>query len=586
MGQVIVRHLKPIAKTSAFLVLLGGISFSQGSRAQPADTLTIGIVKPLEALHPLDAKTPEDQWLVGIGMSPLFLRDETWSFSCVQCEKIPSIENGLATIKSEGRRQTLKATWEISKEATWGDGTPVSAQDFRLAWEMAKSHPDSTDHNANTPHVMGYKAIAGFEFDAKNPRRFTVTYSESRHDFLNRGILYPIPSHVEGAIWKTSAGDWSTYRIKTLYKTAGQTPGLYNGAYLPAADLNGRSHLYSRRSDKRRILNPALPSQMHIKPAPNTEALLNDLVAGNIDLIPEGVIDHLSLQKTSALLKNDKVFNGKYRVTTAPGMKLELAAFNLRNPILIDRNIRWALAESIDRATIAKSLFLSDCCASTNLANPRDRILLKSAFNFSLGGPDPKSAANRMIASGWKRGGDGFWEKDGRKLQIKIEFAKTVPGREVLVNRLIQDWNRAGFLATSEAIAPEVFVSETTRKARFASIALYGMKLRPGEIPQSVLHSREIPTLQNGYEGQNAMGWSSQVVDSSLAALPWEHDEDSRQELVDSIYKAFINDLPLIPLYFYPVSAVAPLRLPGFVLTGHDYPSSTLIERWTQRPKN
>ena len=562
-----------IALVLLFVVLVFNPEFSQGQASAP---LVVGVVNEMVSSHPLEAKSNEEKWVAGLLFYPLFVRNSEWEFECRSCQKIPTTDNELATLKSEGRRKILGVSWEIQKDLTWGDGTPVTAKDFRLAWEMSMSQ------SVTSINTIGYKAIAAFDLDPKNPRKFILTYNESKHDFMNNGVLYPVPNHLEESIWRDSAVDWSNYRVKTKYTTNPESPGLYNGDFIRKEAGKDKSQLFVRNKP---LKNPqGNITSVKIRFMGTADALINELVAGNIDLLPENILDQTSLAKFQSVQRGESQTSSKYRIINKPGTSLEAVFFNLRNPTLIDRNIRWALAETLDRAAIAKNIVGSDCCLATQLANPNDVKMLDGAFTNSINVPDLKSAKTRLKSSGWSRGADGIWVKDDKKLQIKIEYAKGDNVREKLAVLLASEWNKNGFLVTSESIPNETFTTETVRKARFISIALYGVKLRPGEIPQALMHSREIPTLQNGYSGQNSMGWSSQTIDAALTAIPWEYNEDSRKEYRESIFKTFTNELPLLPLFFHPVSAVASSSLPGFKVNGHDYPSSCFVSKWSEAP--
>jgi peptide/nickel transport system substrate-binding protein len=99
-------------------------------------------------------------------------------------------------------------------------------------------------------------------------------------------------------------------------------------------------------------------------------------------------------------------------------------------------------------------------------------------------------------------------------------------------------------------------------------------------VPASLLSTRQIPTLQNNYSGENAAGWSNKEVDQTLDILRDEWDPAKRQVLLSLIEQKIVADVPFVPLFRRPVIAAVSQQLEGFSIAGHDGWSSTSAHLW------
>ena len=102
-----------------------------------ADRLTVGVSQYAASLNHLLEASVAQSYLLGMTTRPLTLYDAEWNLVCGLCTRLPSFENGLAQRQPlEGGGMGVAVTYELKPDLTWDDGTPVTAQDFKLAWEI------------------------------------------------------------------------------------------------------------------------------------------------------------------------------------------------------------------------------------------------------------------------------------------------------------------------------------------------------------------------------------------------------------------------------------------------------------------
>lgn len=153
--------------------------------------------------------------------------------------------------------------------------------------------------------------------------------------------------------------------------------------------------------------------------------------------------------------------------------------------------------------------------------------------------------------------------------------------RELVQVYLQNEWKKIGIEITIKNEPARVFFGETVRKAGYPAMAMYAWSSSPDNPPGSTLHSREIPTEKNGYSGQNSCGYSNPKVDQALDALDTEFDLEKRKTLMKSVIQAYVEEVPVIPLYLRSELAIIPKNLKNFVITGHQFTSAKDAYTWS-----
>ena len=117
----------------------------------------------------------------------------------------PSIEE----IETEAFGESIKGlaiTYEIRPEATWDDGTPVTAADYEFALKVVKN--PKVDCESLRPY---FEFIFDMEIDPNNPKKFTV-FTQDKYilsESVSSGYLYP--KHIYDA--EGLMDDYSVYDL-------------------------------------------------------------------------------------------------------------------------------------------------------------------------------------------------------------------------------------------------------------------------------------------------------------------------------------------------------------------------------------
>ena len=158
--------------------------------------LKIGISQEFENFNPIIANMLATTYMAAMTMRTLDTINADGQWVPQLAKTIPTLENGGAQIKKVNGKNTIVAVWEILDNAMWGDGTPITCEDFIFTNKVALSP------NVSVADKETYSQIAKIEADKANPKKCTFTYDKLRWDFTQLGTFRVLPKHLEEPVWK------------------------------------------------------------------------------------------------------------------------------------------------------------------------------------------------------------------------------------------------------------------------------------------------------------------------------------------------------------------------------------------------
>jgi peptide/nickel transport system substrate-binding protein len=552
---------------AALLAAAAGPALAQPAapRTPAHDTLTIGITQYPSTFHPnIDAMLAKS-YVAGFTLRPLTAYDPDWRPTCLFCETMPSIENGLAARETtpNGRRG-LRLTYRLRDGLRWGDGTPITSEDLRFAWEAGRN--DATGFG----NAEFYRSA--YALDVVDTRTITLHFDKVTFDFASLGDFQPLPAHLERARWEA---DPRGYRSRTGYDTDTTNPGLWSGPYRITAVQPGAGVTLERNPQ----WGGAAPAfrRIQIRTIENTAAMEAQLLAGQIDMIAGEL--GLPLDQGIALQRRT---GNRFHFAYRPGLVYEHLDLNQDNPALADRRVRQALLTAIDRAQIVARLFGGHQQVANSSVSPLDPMAAEDARQWPF---DAARAAALLDEAGWHRGPDGIRRNAaGDRLVIELMTTAGNRSREQVQQVIQAQWRAAGIDARIRNEPPRVLFAETLSHRRFQGAALFAWISAPESVPRTTLHSDEIPRAERNWSGQNFGGYRNQELDALLEALPEELDPDERRQMFGRLQSIYSRELPALPLWFRADPHIWPTWLEGVRPTGHLNPSSLWAEEWRVRP--
>jgi len=547
------------------------------TEAKPATTgqlnnneLKIGISQEFENFNPLIANMVATTYMSRMTNRTLSVIDADGKWVPQLAKTIPTLDNGLAKVEKIGGKEKITAQWEILENAVWGDGKPVICDDFATAIKIAASP------NVGIAEKEVYTQVEKVEVDPKNPKKCKFIYEKVKWDFYQLGTFYPVPKHLEEAVFKKYSGQKEGYEKNSLYTKDPTNVGLYNGPYL-ISEIQLGDHVTFVPNPKFYGEQPKI-KKIIVKLIPNTGTLEANLRSGTIDLIS---VLGLALDQAVAFDQKVKSENLNYEVLFQPSTVYEHIDLNLNNPFLKDVKVRKALHYAINKEELVNALFFGKQSPAIHNITPKDPWFTEDPNKVVLYKYNKREAERLLDEAGWKVGADGVRAKDGKRLSFTLMTTAGNKTRELVQVYLQSQWKQIGIEVNIKNEPARNFFGETTKKRQFDSMALFAWVSSPENSPKSTFHSKNIPTAKNGWSGQNYMGWNNPQVDKLTDELDAELKHEKRLDIIHQILKYYTDEVPVLPLYYRSDVAVIPKQMKGYRLTGHQFPETNDVEKWT-----
>ena len=543
--------------------------------AQAADKpLKIGISQEFETLNPLIKQMMATTYIYGMVNRNLVTMNAKGEYIPMIAESIPDFENGEAKFITENGNKKIKANWKIKEEAKWGDGTPVTAYDVKLAWSTALLDTVSVGEKKL------YSQVERIEIDPKNPKHFSFIYKEAMWNYYQLGSFYLLPAHLEKPVVEKHGKKVEGYAKNTLYTKDPTNPGLYNGPYL-IDELKLGSHLILKPNPHFYGKKPEIKTII-IKLLQNTGTLEANLRSGSIDMVS---VLGMSFDQALSFEKKVNLMNLPFNVNYKASLVYEHIDLNMENELLKDIKVRRALVHAIDRKKLTLALFEGKQQMAYHNVAPLDPWYTDDPKKIRLYKPSKRKARKLLEKAGWKLKDDGFRYKDGKRLEFTIMTTAGNKTRELIQAFIQNELKSVGIKLNIKNEPARVFFSQTVLKGEYPHMALFAWISAPESVPRSSLHSNSIPNESNAFSGQNTGKWRNKQVDKIIDELEFEFDSEERKKMVAKLLKIYTDEVPVIPLYYRSDVSVTPKGLKNYELTGHQYPNTNFVEQWTWEKK-
>jgi len=547
-----------IRRLLSTLLALGALASPAAVKAQAKDELVVAMTQMPGTWNPIISSMLAKSLIANMTARPVTAYDADWKLVCLVCTELPTIENGKARVVDLGNN---KKGMEIDVELRamrWGDGTPVTAKDVAFTLEVGK-HPLS-----GVVSSEGYKRI--IKLDVKDDRRFTMTIDRVTFDYNSIGLQL-LPAHIEKPIFDANPAE---YRNKTAYDTQSTNPGLAFGPYRLTEIVPGSRVVLEQ--------NPTWTGEkphfkrITVRIIENTAALEANLLSGSVDYVLGEL--GLSLDQAIAFEKRHKE---KYNVIYKPALIWEHIDVNLDNKLLADRRVRQALLLAIDRKAISEKLFEGKQPIAHGGISELDPMFSPAARQY---GYDPAAARKLLDEVGFSTLRNNVRHNAaGEKLSIELGTTAGNRVRELVAQVIQSQLRQIGIEVRLKAEPPRIFF-DAMGKRTYSGLGMYAWVQRPEGVPRSSLHSQEIPSVANGWSGQNYPGYANPEMDKALDAAERELDVVKRRALFAEIQKLAADDLPSLPLFFRVDPFVIPKPLKGVTPTGTLNSSTLWVEQW------
>ncbi len=530
--------------------------------ARAKDDLVIGVAQFPSTLHPdIDAEVIK-AYVDGFAIRQVTAFDPSWHDSCLLCETLPTLANGLAKLVDlPGGKKGMDVTIKLKPGLSWADGVPVTAKDIAFTWKV------------------GHDPANGFSNANPWGRATGVDVVDDRTAVLHLGSVIVsynqwdqvLPEHVEGPIL-AAAKTPAEYISTTAYNHAPTTPGLWDGPYMVTDYKSGSSITLEP--------NPHWPGtkpgfrHIVIRYIGNTAALQANLLSGDVDMVAgEGV--GLTIDQAIALQKGHP---DQFTYIFKPSLTYEHIDLQKNSPALADGRVRHAMLLALDRKTLTQKLFNGLQPVADSWVNPLDQYYDKDIASVPY---DPAQAKALLAQAGWTPGPDGIC-RNAKGDRLSVEFATTAGNQlRELTQQVLQSNLKAACIETTLKNEPaRTFFGETIKHRAYGGMAMYSWSSGVEESPSRTLGSDNIPTKDNNWAGANYIAFSDPKMDADIAAAQGELDPAKQKAIWADMQTIYADRLPVLPLFFRAEPHVVPKWLQGYVPTGTSDMSCFWAENW------
>jgi peptide/nickel transport system substrate-binding protein len=443
-------------------------------------------------------------------------------------EEIPSIENGGVSTDH------LEYTYHLRKDARWHDGEPVTSRDVRFSYEIIM------DPGVNVESREGWDVVESLA----TPDEHTVVFH----------LKHPYPDFASETFYDESVLPehlLRDHRGERFQSARFHRAPVGSGPFRFDSWVPG-SHLVLVANHDYYGEGPYLDAII-FKFVPTENALLVQLKTGEIDMF-----DNANISFISQLDAIDGI-----RVYRTPMLMYEHLDLNTENEILRDVRVRRALSCATNKTEIAERIYNGLVRVAVLDEFEESRYYSHAAAQRS--GYDPAQARLLLHEAGWRdNDGDGILDRDGRPLRLSISASAGQPNRERTELVLRDEYRELGIDLSIENHAPTVlygtFEDGGVLKRGSFDIAMYAWLSSPAPSRREALYAAgSIPP-----GGQNHPRFIHEELSALLDEAGTEYDTARREELYRRAQDILVDEVPVIPLFWY--TAIDPVtdRLQNF----------------------
>ncbi|NIO05548.1 MAG: peptide ABC transporter substrate-binding protein [Proteobacteria bacterium] len=227
-------------------------------------------------------------------------------------------------------------------------------------------------------------------------------------------------------------------------------------------------------------------------------------------------------------------------------------AYNMRREPFTDRRVRQALGMAIDVDKIIRYV----------LYNQGERItgpFVKQTdfYNHAIETLpyDPEGALELLAEAGWKKGPDGWLEKDGERLRFTLITNQGNNIRQAILSIAQDSWRKIGIDVRTDVLEWAVFIQERVNKFDFDALILgWAMGIEP-DLYQ-IWHSSQTRPNQ-----LNFVAFQDQEADDLIIKIRQEYNHERQVRYAHRLHEIIAKEQPYTFLYVSKWTAILDRRI-------------------------
>lgn len=426
------------------------------------------------------------------------------------------------------------------RDAQWSNGDPVTAKDFEYAWKWALDPNNQSEYAYQLYVIKGAEAantgkgsLDDVGIKVEDDKTLVVTLENPTPYFNELTAFYtylPVNSKIAEANpnWANDAGDNYTSNGPFVMKS---------WAHSDKIVLEKNDKYWDKDSVKLTKIEMIMIND------PNTELSMFD--NGELDWAgaPTGALptDAMQALKDDGRLNTKPIagiYNYKFNTTVAP--------FN-------NKNIRKAFAMAINRQEIIDNVTQGEQAPAMAIVPP---TMFPENEKGYFKDNDVEKAKEYL-----QKGLEELGYKDVSELPAITLSYNTSEGHQKIAQAIQDMWKQnLGVEVTLENSEWAVFLDK-----------MHSLDFQVGRMGWLGDYNDPINFLdmyRDAKGGNNDTGWESQEYKDLLAKSATEADPEKRQQILKDAEAVFMEDMPVLPIYFYTENWVQADNLKDVVISG------------------
>ncbi len=542
---------------SVFLALAFLMTACKGSKGDGKvykDQVVVHELSDAEGLNPI---TTSDVSATSIKR---YIFQSLLEYDFVTLKTVPLLAKSLPEVKNTG--SGMEVTYEIRPEATWDNGTPITAEDFIFSLKLAKVPKITNEHLK--PYV---EFISDIRTYPDNPRKLTFICNEIYMLATDvTGSITAIPEYVFdpnkvlrkfslASLQKPSAAIENDKDLATFADAFNSEPFnrdadkiIGSGPYKFVSWATGERVILERKKDwwgdkvaenERNVHFNAFPKRLVFETINDFNVALTALKDGKLDVIlVTPVKEYMDLDKSEK-------FKANFNKSEPLMLSYQYIGLNQRNPLLTDVKVRQALAHLTDVDQIIDKVLYGK--GKRVLGDVYPIYQEDYNTNLALKKFDIELAKKLLAEAGWAdTDGNGIIDKviNGQKKEMALTytFNQGNPIRETVGLMIQQTFQKAGIKLEVKSLEWSIYLDELKKGNIQMFYGGWVSDPRPND-PKQIWGTES----RNG--GSNYVGFGNAETDALIENIRKELDSKKRSELYKQWQKVTYDDGSYIFLY-------------------------------------
>ncbi|MQA10473.1 MAG: ABC transporter family substrate-binding protein [Pseudonocardiaceae bacterium] len=437
-----------------------------------------------------------------------------------------------------------EVTWKIKPGVKWSDGEAWDCDDFHLAWLS-----QSGKHDGFVPAATnGYEQVS--ELSCPNDTTVVAKFDEPYVDYKAMfGVsLDVLPAHILEQ--QTGIKDITKVTPSSpkdqLKKVADFWNKKWNGFDKKLMPGSGPYMLDSWKQNESVTLvrnpqwkgNKPGPEKITLKALPDPTAQAQALENQELQVVSSTQPDADAAERLKGLEAQGVTYG------SVPSLSFEHLDMNYKNPIFKDDAVRKAFFQCVDRQEIVDKLIKpiqGDAKSLNSIVFFGGEQGFQDNYSDKADVPNgAKMASQTLEKAGWKKGGDGVYAKDGKKLQFRISHTD-IPRRKQTAELIMDQCKDAG-MKISDDMDPN-FLDARVSEGDY-DVALFAWSQEPFKASQRSIYSTG--------GGQNWSQFSDPKVDQAFKKATTQTSEEDALPHYQQADKALAENYYTLPLFQMP----------------------------------